>query len=190
MRALPVHGVWSTRQNTDPTRKLVDTHALRWLLMAEICHASLPSRGESSSRPRVRWWATVGQEPRVEFFPVRQSWREVGDKESGDVPPRVGASRCRNGVKAGTCVARTQVPTGPREHGQSHIMPAVIVQVRRTNHPICDSDQRCARLMDGWQPWSQSQMRCSPGALGACAAPMAWMQTPRIHKGESLALVF
>ena len=86
-------------------------------------------------------------------------------------------------VKASTCVARTQVPTGPREHGQSHIMPAVIVQVRRTNHPICDSDQRCARLMDGWQPWSQSQMRCSPGTLGACAAPMAWVRTPRIHKG-------
>ena len=94
--ALPVHGIWDTRQNTDPTRKLVDTHALRWLILAYNCHASLPSHGESSSHPGCRWWATVGQEPRVEFFPVRRaSWREVGDKESRDVSPRVWASRCR-----------------------------------------------------------------------------------------------
>ena len=52
--------------------------------------------------------------------------------------PRVGASRCRISIKASTCVARTQVPTSPREHGQSHVMPAVIVQVRRTKHPICE----------------------------------------------------
>ena len=66
--------------------------------------------------------------------------------------------------------------TGPGEHGQSHIMPAVIVRVRRTSHPIWDGDQHCARLIDGWQPWSLSQMRDSPGALGACAAPMTWVQ--------------
>ena len=51
MCALPVHGIWGTRQNTDPARKLVDTHALRWLILANYCHASLPSHGEYPSRP-------------------------------------------------------------------------------------------------------------------------------------------
>ena len=36
--------------------------------------------------------------------------------------------------------------------------------------------------MGEWQPWSQAQMRCSPGTLGACAAPMTCVRTPRIQR--------